>query len=62
MLERLGPLPPAPVIVDLGCSTGYLLEELAGAHPEALLIGIDLVASGLRTAHRNVPNGATAAG
>lgn len=55
VLEQLGPLPAAPVIVDLGCSSGYLLEELAGAHPEALLIGIDLMASGLRAAHRNAP-------
>ena len=55
MLEYLGPLPPHPVVVDLGCSTGYLLEDLGAKHPDALLIGIDLVAAGLRKAHRNVP-------
>ena len=43
------------MIVDLGCSTGYLLEQLAAAHPDGLLIGVDLVASGLRKAHRHVP-------
>ncbi len=52
MLERLGPLPARPVLADLGCSTGYLLEDLDAAHPDALLIGVDLVASGLRKAHR----------
>ena len=55
MLERIGPLPAAPVIVDLGCSTGYLLEDLRVSYPDSLLSGIDLVAAGLRKAHRNVP-------
>jgi SAM-dependent methyltransferase len=56
MLERLGPLPPDPVVVDLGCSTGYLLEDLAAKHPDALLTGVDLVGAGLRKAHRNAPD------
>jgi SAM-dependent methyltransferase len=55
MLERLGALPAGGVIVDLGCSTGYLLEDLRVAYPDANLIGVDLVDSGLRTAHRAVP-------
>jgi SAM-dependent methyltransferase len=56
MLARVGPLTAHPVIVDLGCSTGYLLEDLRARRPDALLTGIDLVASGLRKAHRNVPD------
>jgi SAM-dependent methyltransferase len=56
MLERLGPLPTGGVIIDLGCSTGYLLEDLRVAHPDAQLVGVDLVDSGLRTAHRVVPD------
>jgi SAM-dependent methyltransferase len=56
MLERVGPLPAVPAIVDLGCSTGYLLEDLRVAHPDASLIGVDLVAAGLIKAHRNVPD------
>ncbi len=55
MLARLGSLPNAPVIADLGCSTGYLLEDLQAARPDATLIGVDLVGSGLRKAHANVP-------
>lgn len=56
MLERLGPLPAGGVIVDLGCSTGYLLADLRVAYPDAQLVGVDLVDSGLRTAHREVPD------
>ncbi|HEX3433936.1 MAG TPA: class I SAM-dependent methyltransferase [Solirubrobacteraceae bacterium] len=55
MLERIGPLPRRSLIVDLGCSTGYLLEDLQRAHPDALLAGVDLVAAGLRKAHVNAP-------
>lgn len=55
MLARLGPLPAGAVIVDLGCSTGYLLEDVRRTYPQALLTGVDLVAAGLVKAHRNVP-------
>jgi SAM-dependent methyltransferase len=55
MLARLPPLPSDSVIADLGCSTGYLLEDLARAYPGASLIGVDLVGSGLRKAHASVP-------
>jgi len=56
MLERLGSLPAGGVIIDLGCSTGYLLEDLRVAYPDAELVGVDLVDSGLRTAHTVVPD------
>ena len=55
MLVRVGPLPAAPTVIDVGCSTGYLLEDLRRAIPAASLIGVDLVAGGLRKAHANVP-------
>ena len=42
-------------IADLGCSTGYLLEDLRAAYPRARLIGVDLVAPGLRKAHGLLP-------
>jgi SAM-dependent methyltransferase len=54
MLARLGP-PPATVL-DLGCSTGYLLADLHMRLPDATLIGVDLVVGGLRKAHRIVPD------
>ncbi len=44
------------VVLDLGCSTGYLLEDLARLYPEATLFGLDLVAAGLLKAHEHVPS------
>jgi SAM-dependent methyltransferase len=55
MLERLGDTPADGTIADLGCSTGYLLEDLRAAYPRARLIGVDLVAPGLRKAHGLLP-------
>lgn len=55
MIERLGDIPAAGTIADLGCSTGYLLEDLEAAFPQARLLGLDLVAPGLRKAHELVP-------
>jgi SAM-dependent methyltransferase len=56
ILARVGPLPDGPTVIDVGCSTGYLLEDLRRAVPDASLIGVDLVAGGLLKAHENVPD------
>ncbi len=56
LLSQLGPLPDHPVLADLGCSTGHLLADLRVAYPNATLIGVDLVASGLRKANALVPD------
>jgi SAM-dependent methyltransferase len=56
ILERVGNLRGQAVVVDLGCSTGYLLEDLRKAHPDVMLIGVDLVASGLLKAHALIPS------
>lgn len=59
ILERIeGEVPLGATIADLGCSTGYLLEDLRAARPDAFLVGVDLVAEGLRKAHRSVPSAA----
>jgi SAM-dependent methyltransferase len=55
MLDRLGVLPASPIVVDLGCSTGYLLEDLHRVLPDGRLVGIDLVMSGLKKASQLVP-------
>jgi SAM-dependent methyltransferase len=55
MLTAMGDPGGDAVILDLGCSSGYLLEDLHAAHPEATLIGIDLIGAGLRKAHDQVP-------
>lgn len=55
ILDRIGPLPASPTLLDLGCSSGYLLADLRSAHPPATLIGVDLVGAGLLKAHELVP-------
>jgi SAM-dependent methyltransferase len=55
----VGALPDNPAVVaDLGCSTGYLLEDLRRQRPSAQLIGVDVVAAGLVKAHESVPEAA----
>jgi SAM-dependent methyltransferase len=56
MLSYLGPLRAESTIIDIGCSTGHLLADLSARSPDATLIGVDLVAGGLRKAHRQVPD------
>jgi ubiquinone/menaquinone biosynthesis C-methylase UbiE len=54
-MRRYGPADPQ-VVLDAGCSSGYLLEDLRQALPQATLLGVDLVAGGLRRAHALVPD------
>ena len=56
MLSLLDALTPTSTIVEVGCSTGYLLEDLRAAYPSASLIGFDLIASGLHKAHAALPD------
>jgi SAM-dependent methyltransferase len=54
ILERAS-IGPTDVVLDLGCSTGYLLEDVARSYAGATLLGLDLVGAGLRKAHELVP-------
>jgi len=56
VIQRLAVSSPAPTLLDVGCSTGYLLADLRERFPRASLIGVDLVASGLRKAHACTPD------
>jgi SAM-dependent methyltransferase len=56
IIDGVGPLAPGATVADLGCSTGFLLEDLRAAYPDLILIGVDMVASGLRRAHDAVPD------
>ncbi len=56
VLSHLDPLAPTATVVEIGCSTGYLLADLRARCPDARLIGLDFIASGLRKARSNVPN------
>ena len=53
MIEHLTLPHDRAVILDLGCSTGYLLEDLHEKYPHADLAGIDYVQAGLVGAHAN---------
>jgi SAM-dependent methyltransferase len=55
MLTQLGPIPPRATVLDVGCSAGYLLEDVRRSAPQASLIGVDLIASGLRLAAALLP-------
>jgi SAM-dependent methyltransferase len=55
----IGHVPPAhtdTLIVEIGCSTGYLLEDLRTAFPDATLVGLDFTFSGLRVAQDHLPD------
>ena len=41
LLSRTSPLPPNPLVVDLGCGPGNITLRLAGLFPKARIIGID---------------------
>jgi SAM-dependent methyltransferase len=56
VVQRVGVVAADGMLVDVGCSTGHLLEDLSGAYPGRLLVGVDLVAAGLRKAHALVPD------
>jgi SAM-dependent methyltransferase len=50
ILDYLGPLQSNATIIEVGCSTGYLLQDLRTAYPLSRLAGFDLIISGLRKA------------
>ena len=56
LMEEIAPaITSDAVIVDLGCSTGHLLSDMNDRWPSALVVGVDLVAAGLRKAHVEAP-------
>jgi ubiquinone/menaquinone biosynthesis C-methylase UbiE len=56
IVRSIAPTAQRATIVDVGCSTGHLLADLRVRWPQAELIGVDLIASGLRNAHGSVPS------
>jgi SAM-dependent methyltransferase len=47
-----------PSLVDVGCSSGHLLNDLRAGWPRAVLAGVDAEAAGLPGAHAAVPDAA----
>ena len=56
MIARIGKDMSAATIIDVGCSSGYLLEDLCLQFPRAALIGVDIIFAGLRAARADVPS------
>lgn len=56
VLSLLDALSPTATIAEVGCSTGYMLEDLRATYPAARLLGFDLIASGLHKAHSALPD------
>ncbi len=46
----------APILLDVGCSSGYLLKEIRRALPNALLIGSDYLLPPLIKLAQNIPD------
>jgi ubiquinone/menaquinone biosynthesis C-methylase UbiE len=53
-LRRLGR--SAPIILEVGCSSGFLLREMRAQVPQAMLIGSDFIAGPLEALHRAMPD------
>jgi SAM-dependent methyltransferase len=56
MLERVGALTREATVLDIGCASGYLLQDLHRSAPQITLIGLDLLDTGLRKAHTAIPD------
>lgn len=50
------PLPPAPAILDLGCSSGLMTAEVVRRWPTGFVLGVDAESEGLASAHRVLPH------
>ena len=44
------------VVLDVGCSSGYLVEDLRRDRPAAMVIGLDMVPAGPRRARATMPD------
>ena len=55
MIDRIPSGSDSATVADVGCSTGYMLEDLQARFPHAQLIGIDFILSGLRAARETLP-------
>jgi SAM-dependent methyltransferase len=56
VLSLLDVLDETATIVEVGCSTGYMLEDLRATYIAARLVGFDLIASGVHKAHAALPD------
>jgi SAM-dependent methyltransferase len=55
LAEYLPPDRPQPVVLDVGCSSGFVLEEIQAALPQAALIGSDYILPPLEKLAQRLP-------
>jgi len=48
-------LPPTGVVLEIGCSSGFLLHNLAASFPDATIIGSDIIAAPLEKIAARLP-------
>lgn len=46
---------PGALYMDIGCSSGYMLEDVIAACPQATVYGSDYLANGLLQCHKTLP-------
>lgn len=54
--KAVSDLEAGAVVLDVGCSSGYLVEDLRRDRPEAMVVGIDMVPAGPRRARATMPD------
>lgn len=57
LLEQIAQdsVPPGTVILEIGCSSGYVLKALKLAYPQAMIIGTDVVKAPLYVLAKELP-------
>ncbi len=56
ILANLGALGGGDTVIDIGCASGHLLQDLHRSMPDLTLIGLDMVESGLEKARAAIPD------
>jgi SAM-dependent methyltransferase len=56
VVNELSGLPPAAMVVDLGCGSGLLLSRIAAARPAGKFLGVDADPTALRYAAERLPS------
>jgi SAM-dependent methyltransferase len=55
-LHSMECLEDSPIILDIGCSSGFLIEDLRLSIPDAQIIGSDYLANVVEKASQRIPN------
>jgi len=53
---RRGGFPPGGTLIEIGCSSGFLLPQLRAAYPQATIVGADIVSEPLKRLSNQYPD------